>query len=290
MSRVGALDHVVEPFVRSELGEADAHRCPGRRFGQRADDALEALLGRLETGPHQHADELVTSVAHQHVVRSKTPAQRRTQLPQEIVAVGVAARVVDSLQVVDVEERDHQLLPDPVSSIDCLSQLVVTGVAGQHPGEIVSVRTLEFVRRPATLERGLLAIERGSERDVRHRVPVPRRQLRGGPSRVSAAASRASGDVTLGGRAIGVVRSLHVGSSPYSPFSCQVTASAAPPSKRRWAPLRCQPGSPTTKATKRPTSSGVGTLPDGFAIRDVEDQAFDARPVGGEPRRGAPVR
>src|SRR5438876_3855123 len=45
-----------------------------------------------------------------------------------------------------------------------------------------------------------------------------------------------------------------------------VTASAAPPSKRRCAPFRCHAGSLTMKAMKRPTSSGVVTLPDGLGI------------------------
>jgi hypothetical protein len=112
-----------------------------------------------------------------------------------------------------------------------LTQLVVSRVARQHAGEIVPVRALELVRSPATLQRGLLAIERSRGAIFRHRVPVPRGQLCGRRiAHLGRCVTSERGDVALGRRAIRVVRSFHVGDSPYSPFSGQVTESAAPPS------------------------------------------------------------
>ena len=75
--------------------------------------------------------------------------------------MGMAVRIVDQLQMVDVDEHDEQRLPDPVSTIDRLTELIAPRGARQHTGEVVPIRGLELFGCPVPVERRLLTVESG---------------------------------------------------------------------------------------------------------------------------------
>ena len=129
-----------------------------------------------------------------------------------MVAVGMAVRIVDQFEMVDVDERDDQRLSDSVGAIDRLTELVAPGGAGQHPGEVVAVRALELFGRPVPVERRLLTIERGGRpvrggRDPILQCPLCRRRV---PILGGLVASQRRGVSLLGG-ASRVVRIRPIG-------------------------------------------------------------------------------
>ena len=126
---IGPIDHVVEAFAFSQFGEADTDRRSGDRSGEGARYVAEAAFGRREERADQPTDKLIAAVANQDVVGTQTPSKRRTQLAQQPVAVGVTVRVIDSLQMVNVDERDDQRFPGSVCPIERLTELIAAGVA-----------------------------------------------------------------------------------------------------------------------------------------------------------------
>jgi hypothetical protein len=126
---IGPVDHGVEALTCSQFGEADADRRSGDRCGQGACDVAEVDFCGRDEGADERADEFVAVVANEDVVGPKTLPQRRTQLLKEPVSVGVTVRVVDSLQVVNVDERDDQRLPGSVCTIERVTELIAAGVA-----------------------------------------------------------------------------------------------------------------------------------------------------------------
>jgi hypothetical protein len=126
---IGPIDHSVEGLTCSQFGEADADRGSGDCGGEGACDVAEANFCGREERADERADKFVAAVANEDVVGPKTLAQRRTQFLEQTVAVGVTIRVVDSLQVVNVDERDDEGFPSSVCTIEHLTQLIAAGVA-----------------------------------------------------------------------------------------------------------------------------------------------------------------
>jgi hypothetical protein len=126
---ISPIDHCVEAFTFSQFGEADADRRSGDRCGEGACDVAEAAFCGREEGPDERADEFVAAVANEDVVGAKTLPQRRTQFLEETVSVGVTVRVVDSFQVVYVDERDDEGFTGSVCAIERVTELIAAGVA-----------------------------------------------------------------------------------------------------------------------------------------------------------------
>ena len=151
---VGLLEQPVrvEAFVPG--GDADRALAADRVAAALGDVGRGLLVG---AGEQQH--ELVAAVAGDLVVRAQLALQRLGDPPQQLVAGGVPARVVDALEVVEVEDhraerrlvapRAGDLLADPdlhravvedagqrVGARDVLDVLVGLGVAAarRSPG------------------------------------------------------------------------------------------------------------------------------------------------------------
>ena len=126
---IGPIDHRVEGLTFSQFGEADADRGCGDRCGEGACDVAEADFHGRERRADKRADKFVAAVANEDVVGPKTLPQRRTQFLQQTVAVGMTVRVIDCLQVVNVDECDDQRFPGSVCTIECLTELIAAGAA-----------------------------------------------------------------------------------------------------------------------------------------------------------------
>lgn len=140
----------------------------GQRFGDVGRDALRAL----GIAVRQHDDEFVAAEPAQHVFRPDLLAQALRQLDQELVAGGVAERVVDVLEMIDVEEGQRDMAAGRTGvdrSGDQMPQLRAIGQAGE---DVV-------IGEPRDLRARLLALDReGAEVDAGlddAPVPVARR-------------------------------------------------------------------------------------------------------------------
>ncbi len=160
-------------------GQADAGR-HGHRVVRQVEarphgrqDAFGASLGRratvaLKVG--QHGDELVAAEAGQHVLRPQQRLQAPGHLAQQLVAGAVAERIVDALELVEVDEQQRAGAPGRAGPGDVLLQPGRQGVAvaqardGIDPGRLVqqgvlllafgNVEQLHQAIQPAPLDVG----------------------------------------------------------------------------------------------------------------------------------------
>jgi hypothetical protein len=101
---VRARDELLGRVISLQLRKPNCDRPVLGSFCQGCADECEPLprLGHVQTW--EDADELVASVANDHVVRAELLPEAVGDVDQQSVTSGVAARVVDDLEVVDVDE------------------------------------------------------------------------------------------------------------------------------------------------------------------------------------------
>ena len=105
--RIVRVDRDADRGADLELGVGDRKRLQQRRL-----DLLGDRLGgqpRVAVEVGQQDQELVAALAREQVGRAHDAAQAHRDPPQQLVAGGVAERVVDGLEVVevDVQQRDR---------------------------------------------------------------------------------------------------------------------------------------------------------------------------------------
>jgi hypothetical protein len=72
------------------------------------DDPLRDLLGAVVVGIGHEHDELVTAVARNDVAGADVVLDRRGDVAQNAVAVGVSVPIVDRLELVEVEHQHRE--------------------------------------------------------------------------------------------------------------------------------------------------------------------------------------
>ena len=146
---VGVDEHLLarQPVrgVEQRHPEARRHRAraPGRgrhrqrahRVEHRGGDAVGLLGRRLG----QQDRELVAAEAGEHVGLAQAAAQRVGDAHDQLVAGGVAERVVDRLEVVEVEHDRRALRPVALDVGDVALELALERAAVEQPGERVVV-------------------------------------------------------------------------------------------------------------------------------------------------------
>jgi hypothetical protein len=101
---IRSADQVLHRLTGLELGQPDGDR---RVLGHREArvDAREPLLGHRHIDVRHPADELVATDANDQVVATEAGLERVDDPPQQVISGGVAERVVDGVEAVDVDER-----------------------------------------------------------------------------------------------------------------------------------------------------------------------------------------
>ena len=112
--------------------------------------------------------ELVTADAEGAVGAAQGVVQQGAEAAQDAIAVGVAARVVDRLELVDVDEEERQRDVVAQGGRDLPIELLVEGAMVAQPGERVAQRIGEG-RLVANLELGLRRHQRGERAPHRQR-------------------------------------------------------------------------------------------------------------------------
>ena len=127
-------------------GHGEAVRGQFERRADLRDHALgdrQDVLVLAQRVAHQH--ELVAAVARDRVGASRDPSQTVAELDQRLIADVVAERVVDRLEVVDVEEEDGEAAGLALERRDRLVEPVGQRDAVEQPGHRV-VQRLVFER------------------------------------------------------------------------------------------------------------------------------------------------
>src|SRR5262249_25683877 len=115
---VGALDELggalqtTRSFHRRDApARGEAELAPGGRQPLRRDARAQALGGderAVGVGPRQNGQELLATDAPGQIARPERRAQEIAERDQHLVAARVAVRVVDLLEVIDVERHDRE--------------------------------------------------------------------------------------------------------------------------------------------------------------------------------------
>ena len=100
--------------------DADRHRNGDREGRELAADEHSHVLGDSErpgvVGAREHERELLAAESRRHVAGAGGGAQHVGEAPQHVIARVVAERVVDALEVVEVEHEQRQLAGEPSAS------------------------------------------------------------------------------------------------------------------------------------------------------------------------------
>ena len=113
-----------------------------------------ARRGRRGRGRQEH-DELVTSVARDHVLAADCVHQRVRDLAEQRIAGKVTVGVVDPLELIDVEKDDGEALATCGRARDLLIEPLEEQAPIVEPGERVVTRlALEIVMELRHLEAG----------------------------------------------------------------------------------------------------------------------------------------
>ena len=136
-----------------QLGQPEGDRCLVAG-GQVLVDAGEPLGGVVHVQGRESADELVAAVAHDQVVGAHIGPQGVGDLAQEAVARDVAVEIVAHLEVVHVDEGEHEGVTGPVRPGDLVLELQQPGVTAVGPGQPVHGRLDPLVRRHDPVQAG----------------------------------------------------------------------------------------------------------------------------------------
>ena len=122
-------------------------------------DALAKALGDRHEGGSLHVvedhEELLAAVAGDHVAGPPGPGEALGRLAQNLVAHRMAVRVVDLLEVVEVEDHHPRLEPRVLAALPLAVAQMPVGVAPiEQAGELVGVRdALLLAQRDLELRR-----------------------------------------------------------------------------------------------------------------------------------------
>ena len=136
--------------VAREQADADAHRGHQRaavdhhRRGEHFVDARGRdadFIGRIDLV--QHDDEFVAAHAHDDIGRAHRRSHALGDLLQQLVAHFVAARVVDVLEAVEIEEQHREHLPGLLAARDGFGQVRLQEQPVRHARQVIVIG--EFV-------------------------------------------------------------------------------------------------------------------------------------------------
>ena len=196
---VGLTEHLGGPACPGCRGHADAHRRrqPAGDVERGAESVHDPRGHLLDVGGVRGAldeyRELVPAEPCCRVARPQDAGEAGGDGDQEVVAHAVAHRVVDELEVVQVDEKD----PNHTSATVAGTERPLDPIPEQHPVRQTGERVVERTVSELVLQFPLLGDIPQGEHDAAHRRVVA--EVAGGDLDIEAAAIRAHDLVAAGG-------------------------------------------------------------------------------------------
>ena len=164
---VGAVEHPAHgPARGARVGDAEADGDVAHRLAERLAQLLGERRRARQPGVGQHDRELLAADAAEHVGAALRGRDRVGEQPQRAVARGVALRVVDPLEVVDVEHDERARRRGPVGARELGLEPLLEGAAVERAGQRVVGGEVAQLRDEA---RGPLAQHEHDARSRRRR-------------------------------------------------------------------------------------------------------------------------
>ncbi len=152
--RIRALDDLGGLVFDHPLGDTHAQRDRATRFlhaepnrRQSLDQGLDPFERLVRGRVRQHDDELVAAVARHQVAGPERRRQRARDFGEDAVAFLMALGVVDLLEVVDVDHRQHERQPARSVRAHPLVQGPFEAAAVGDPRELVERRLFHRLRQ-----------------------------------------------------------------------------------------------------------------------------------------------
>jgi len=159
---VGTRGELVERVPVLERRQPHTHGRPRVPLRQISRHLVKPPPGALEVGARERAEELVASVADDKVVRPQPGSQRHGHVAEQLVAGGVALRVVGRLERVDVDEGEDESSIRAADPVDLELEIENAAIASKRSGQAVNARMPAVVlglapiaSRPLTITRCL---------------------------------------------------------------------------------------------------------------------------------------
>lgn len=164
---------------RAQLGDAAAEGSPPpipprrtHRRGEISADALGDGVRTLRGGMGEKRDELVAAVAREDIRVAQVPARDVHHRAQRLVAALVPQRVVERLEVVDVEEDDGERVPVAPRGGELVRRQVEEVAAVARAGQRIRARERPLPRE-RRLEVGVRPLQRGVDAHQLLLLPLP---------------------------------------------------------------------------------------------------------------------
>ena len=192
-SVVGGLEHrdADARGHRALAGAGDRDPLGAQRLEQLVGD----VLGRVPRGARQQRGELVAAEPGEHVALAQPRAQHRRDARDDLVAGGVAERVVDVLEVVEVEQQQRAVGAVAAHEVGVRVDLVGEARAVVQAGQRVVRGEVVQVLLVVAAVRDVLHLDEEAPR--RARLVGDRRRLQRHPDRRPAGVQEARLDLVL---------------------------------------------------------------------------------------------
>jgi hypothetical protein len=185
-------DEILDAIAIDELCEANGDGARGWTGPQKPGHLAKAPANLLKRGIRQRTNELIAAKAHHQVIGAQAGSQRVGDRDQQRIAREVTLRVVDLLQTVDIDKRNHKPFARSASALALTLELFHARPAPSNMGQLIDLgrlavkrglnpvarrhrtitrRPLAFRSRPETICRGIGAIVRSPPtitRDPQH--------------------------------------------------------------------------------------------------------------------------
>jgi hypothetical protein len=157
-------DEILDAIAIDELCEANGDGARGWTGPQKPGHLAKAPANLLKRGIRQRTNELIAAEAHDQVIGAQAGSERVGDRDQQRIAREVTLGVVDLLQTVDIDERDHKPFARSASALALTLELFHTRPAPSNMGQLIDLGRLAVkrglnpvARRHRTITRGLLA-------------------------------------------------------------------------------------------------------------------------------------
>jgi hypothetical protein len=156
-----ALDEILGRVVVAKLCNADCDRSLRGTLRQSIGHVGKASANAFDVSIRQRAHKLIATEPHDQVVGAQTRPQGIGDGDEKRISGAVTLGVVDSLQTVDINTRDHQFFGSTPRTIYLPPKLLEPGSTLPDVGQLVGLRRFTVQRSLGAIVRRQYAVTGG---------------------------------------------------------------------------------------------------------------------------------